>query len=122
MIRSALRTQAAAFCGDPNITRYTAAQYNTALNRAQEQFAFDSRALFKDTSWTTVADTATYDLPSDFTYEDWITYDGYELAPISRHEIQRLSPGDDWTDEEGTPTHFIIDPEQARQQIRPPPI
>lgn len=117
-----IRTQTSFFVGDINQTRYTTTQYNNAINRAQEQFALETKALFKDTSWTTTSGTATYSLPSDFMWEDYVTYNGYELKPISRHELNRLNPGSDWTDRSGTPTYFIIDPEQASKVITLYPI
>ena len=121
MNRATLRTQAADFCGDKNQTRYSTTQYNTAIDRAQEQFALDTRALWRDESWTTAINDATYALPSDFQWEDWVTYDGVELKPISRHEISRLA-GIDWTATTGTPTHYIVDPEEAQKQVRLYPI
>lgn len=117
MIRSVMRTTTAELVGDPQQTRYTVARYNTALDRAQEQFAMDSRALWKDTSFTTAAGTATESLQTDFMYEDWVTYDSKELSPISRHDMQRLY-GPDWVDTTGEPTNYIIDPEEAVKQIR----
>lgn len=129
MTLSTLREATSRFVGDKDITRYTSAEYLAALNRAQEQFVLESKALWRDVTWTTVSGTATYafsaasaDISSSFMFEDWVTFDGYELAPISRHELQRLNPGDDWTDEEGTPSHFLIDPEEAAKRIRLYPI
>lgn len=120
-----LRDQMARFVGDKDITRYSSADYTTAINRAQEQFAMESKALWRDVTWTTVSGTAAYafsaasvDISSSFMWEDFVLFDGYELKPISRHELQRLNPGDDWTDEQGTPSHFIIDPEEAQKKIR----
>lgn len=115
-----MRQKVADFVGDPQQTRF-ADKYNDALDRAQEQFAFDSKALWQDESWTTASGTATYSLPSTFMYEDWVTYDGAELTPISRHEIQRLY-GKDWSTETGTPSHFIVDPEEASKTVRLVPI
>lgn len=123
MNRASLRSQAADFISDKNQTRFTATQYNTALDRAQEQFAMDTRALWKDATVATVSGTASYLLSAftptvtDFIVEDWLLYDGYELEPISRHELQRLNPGRDWTTDTGSPTHFIIDPEEARKKV-----
>lgn len=124
-----LRSQAADFCGDTNQTRYSAAQYLTAANRAQEQFALDTKALWKDATFLTVSGTAAYLLSAftptatDFMWENWLTYDGFELKPISRHELNRLNPGRDWTvDTATTPTHFIIDPEEAQKKVRLYPI
>ena len=50
-------------------------------------------------------------------WEDWVTYGGLKLIPISRYELLQLS-GDDWTDDGAAlPTHFLIDPEQAVKEI-----
>lgn len=116
MNRGALKTQAALFCGDPDQTRY-ANQYDDAANRAQEQFALDTRALWKDTSWTSASGDADYDLPTDFMFEDYLLFNGLKIEPISRHRIHELSPGADPFLTVGTPTHYIIDPEQAEKQV-----
>ena len=117
MILSSMRTQTSQFCGDVDQTRYTATQYLNAINRAQEQFSLDTRALFKDKSWSHAASDADEDLPSDFMWEDYVTYGAVELIPISRHELNR-SKGEDWTaDTAELPTHYIIDPEQAVKEI-----
>lgn len=122
MNRGALKTQAADFAGDPQMTRYSDTKYNTAANKAQEQFATDTRALYKDmTPVTTTAGDSTYDLPSDFILEEFVTYDGEELTPISRHEIQKRF-GNQWDDEEGTPTHVLINPEEGAKNLILAPI
>lgn len=123
MNRGTLRTQVADFVGDPNQTRFTVTQYNNAINRAQEQFAMETKTTFKYNVWTTADGDSQYDLPSDFMWEEWVTYDGSELKPISRHELNRLNPGFDWSgsDITATPTHFVIDPEEINKQIRPYP-
>jgi hypothetical protein len=112
-----LRDQCAKFTGDPDLTRHSAADYLTALNRAQEQFALDTRALWKDKTWTSVSGTATYDLPTDFMFEDSAMFDGKGIDPISRRDFAVLSPGVDWTLEIGTPTRYLIDPEEAQKKI-----
>lgn len=122
MNRSAIRTLAASFAQDPNQTRYTSTRYNDAIERAQDQFAMDSRALFEDTSWTSVSGVATESLPDDFMYEDFVTYAGLKLIPISRARILDVSRSSDWTADTGTPTHFIIDPEEASKTLRLYPI
>jgi hypothetical protein len=50
-------------------------------------------------------------------WEDWVLFDNEKLYPISRYRLQSNNPESDWTLEEGTPTHYIIDPEEARKQI-----
>lgn len=120
MNRSTMRQKTADFCGDPDQTRFSS-KYNDSLDRAQEQFALDTRALWKDKSYTWAADDADNNLPADFMYEDWVTWDGKELDPISRHDMQRLY-GRDWAEEEGEPKYYIIDPETGVQEIILAPI
>mgnify|MGYP001560845921 CR=1 FL=1 len=122
MNRGQIRTLVAGFCGDPSVSKFTVTQYDDAINRAQEQFAYDSKALFKDHPTITVVDgTATYDLPTDFWMEKQVTHKSVELQPVSRRTIQ-FDNGDDWTDDAGSPRKFIIDPEEGRKQIRLYPI
>jgi len=116
-----IRSLAANFAQDPDQTRYSG-KYAAAVNRAQEQFAYDTRALYKDTTWTSVSGTSTHSLPADFIYEKSVTFDGLPLDPVSRDTLAREQSGDDWTDDEGTPTHYMIDPEEANKVLRLYPI
>ncbi len=125
---SSLRDQTAKFCGDPNRTRYADADYLVALNRAQEQFAMETRSLWKDTTWTSVNGTAAYSfasanpVASDFMFEESVYYNGLLLTPTSRRDLAILAPGTDWTLATGTPTRVIVDPEEAIKGIRLYPI
>lgn len=114
---STLRDQAAHFCGDKDRTRYSDAEYLVALNRAQEQFAMDTRALWKDYSWSSVAGTAAYSLPSDFMWEESVYFNGLPLLPVTRRDLAILSPNNDWTLTTGTPTCYVIDPEEANKEL-----
>lgn len=116
-----IKTHVSNFVGDPSQTRF-ASQYLNAINTANEQFALETKSLWKDKSWSHAANDEDEDLPTDFMWEDWVLYDGVELRPISRHELQRLY-GSDWsTIGASKPTHFIIDPEEAVKEIRLFPI
>lgn len=116
MILTTLQQLCADFCGDPDQTRFSA-KYLGNINLAQRQFALDTKALWKDKSWTHAANDADEDLPSDFMWEDEVTYGGVRLTPISRHRMNTVF-GEDWTDDTAAlPTHFIIDPEQAVKEI-----
>lgn len=117
MIRSALRTLTANLCEDPNQTKYTQTKYNDALETANQQFAMDSKALYKDSSMTMVNGTAAYALPTDFMLEKEVVLNGIELEPISRASLQKVKVSDRWDDDSGTPRYFIIDPEEARKTI-----
>ena len=113
---SQIRTLASLFANDPQQTRFPNL-YTDVINRAQEQFCFDSKALFKDAStYTVVSGTAGYSLPSDFWLEKQVTHKGIELTPVTRATLQFHNP-DDWTNDTGTPKHYLIDPEEARKQI-----
>lgn len=116
MIRSALTSLMASLAGDPSQTRYSGL-YNDRANRAQEQFALDSKTTWKDTTWTSASGDATYALPSDFMWEKYVLFNGLPLTPISRDKMHSLSTSDDWTDDTGTPTHYIVDPEEAAKQL-----
>lgn len=107
---------AAQLSGDENQTRY-AGQYTNAANLAQQQFASDTLALFKDQTYSVVSGTAAYTLPTDFTFEKKVTLNGIKLEPISRADIENVKKSSDWTEETGTPKYFIIDPEAGKTQI-----
>jgi hypothetical protein len=117
MNRGSIRDWASRFCGDPAQSRY-ANDYNEAIDKANEQFALDSRALWKDVSWSVSANDADQDLSSDFMFEEYAQWNGKPLSPISRVELAIRFPGRDWTADTATePSHFIIDPEEATKEI-----
>lgn len=114
-----LTTLAAKFALDGNQTRY-AGDYTNSLNLAQQQFAFDTKALWKDAPTYTIVDgTAAYNLPADFWLEKKVTHKGLKLDPISRQTLddEYQGSGIDWTTLTGTPTHYIIDPEEGRKNL-----
>lgn len=117
MNRGSIKTLAAGFAEDPAQSRY-AGLYDAALDRSQEQFALDTRALWKDAATiTVVAGTSTYSLPTDFMFEKQVTHKGIQLKPITRARIQMFSANDWATEDEGTPKFYMIDPEEAKKQI-----
>jgi len=116
MNRGQIVSLAANFAEDPDQTRY-AGKYNDAADRAQEQFAMDSKALFKDTTITIVSGTAAYDLPTDFMWEKKVTHMGLRVDPITRHELELYRRSDRWDDDQGTPRYYMIDPEEASKKI-----
>ena len=79
----------------------------------QEQFAADSKALFKDTTWTSASATATYSLPTDFMYEKWVYFNGLPLNPLNRAKLSKEDQNDDWPDDAGTPTNYLVDPQEV---------
>ena len=121
MNRGAIKTLASGWAGDPQQSRYSGL-YDTGLDRAQEQFAMESKALYKDASTVTVVDgTASYNLPSDFMWEKKMTHKGILLTPISRATMEYYQESD-WTDDTGTPKFYIIDPEEGRKTFTLYPI
>lgn len=122
MNRSDIRTFARLWVNDPNGTRYSDSIVNNAINIANERFAVDSKSLFKDATTTITVDDGTYSLPSDFMWEKEVEYDGKPLEAAKRYTIRNSSSDDDWTDDKGAPTNYIIDPEENRKEIRLYPI
>lgn len=121
MTLTTLQQFTADFAGDANQSRY-AGKYLGVINQAQQQFAADSNALFKDNSFSSVANTATVDLPTDFMWEESVNYDGLPLKPASRLTLALLYPGTDWTLLTGTPKYYMVDPEEATKVLRFIPI
>lgn len=117
MNRGELRTLTSRLCEDPNITKFSADKYNDSLEKAQLQFALDSKALYKDQAITMVAGTASYALGSDFMLEKEVVLNGIALKPISRATLQAKKTDDRWDDDSGTPMWYVIDPEEARKTI-----
>ncbi len=122
MNRGELRTLIGNLVEDPSQTRFTAAKYNDAIEKAQQQFALDSKALYKDFPITMVARTGGYSLPTDFMYEKMVTLNGVELSPITKAELQRRKGSSAWSSDTGTPKWFIVDPDEAKKTITLYPI
>lgn len=121
MNRGAIKTLAAGFANDANQTRF-GAYYDTAIDLACQEFAFDSYALSKDAPTYTVVDgTASYDLPTDFWLEKQVAHLGLEIKPVSVATLLKDN-GQDWTTETGTPKRYIINPEEASKTIKLVPI
>jgi len=112
-----LTTTTQRLVNDTKGTRY-AGFYTQALNLAQQQFAMDSKCLFKDmTPQTIVAGQANYPLPTDFMWEKLVLANGLPLPPISRMELARQNTGTRWDLITGAPRAYNIDPDTARQNI-----
>lgn len=118
-----LTTWASRLAADPQQTRY-AGRYTDAINEANSQFALDSRVLFKDQQISVISGQSTYALNSDFELAKKCTLStinnatgGIILTPISRAQLEFSTVDHDWTQDNGTPKFYIIDPELARNQI-----
>lgn len=117
MNRGNIKALAQGFAEDPAGTRY-AGLYDAALDRAQEQWALDTKTLWKDAStYTVVSGTSAYSLPTDFMFEKQVTHKGIQLKPITRSMIQYYSANDWATENTGTPKFYMIDPEEGKKQI-----
>lgn len=112
-----LTTFAAQFAMDPNQTRYTSALYNNALNEAQNQFALDTRALYKDALYSSVANQAQYALPADFMFEKKVTFNGLRVDPITQADLEIKYRASSWSEVIGTPLYYNIDPAAASGQL-----
>jgi len=120
--RGNIKQLMANFAEDPAQSRFSGL-YDDALNRAQEQFALDSKCLWKDApAYSVAVEDAAYDLPSDFMWEKQVLFDGVELKPITRARIQMFSENDWQTEDKGDPKFYLIDPEEGSKSIRLYPI
>lgn len=113
LTRAAARGLVAAKAEDPNQTAITAAQYNTALDLAQTQFAMDAKAIVKSVPLTSVYAGATgptsIALPNDFLGCVLVRHLGIKLAPTTPYDLAFQS-GQDFTQlPAGTPTMYYID-------------
>lgn len=120
MDRGTARTFVSLKIEDVNLERFTEAQYNSALDLAEEQFALDTRCLQKETTLTAVADQAYIDLPTDFMVCVLVRHKGLKLQPVNRWKLS-FQNGEDWTDDVGTPTGYYIDDENERIYFYPIP-
>lgn len=118
---SQLADLAAGFAEDLNQTRYSG-RYTQAINLAQLQFVKDTGCYWIDQSYSVVANTSTYALPSDFLWEKKVTLNGSKLDPISRQTLEDYKGLDRWDDDQGTPSQYMIDPEEANKKLRLYPI
>jgi hypothetical protein len=121
MTRSDLVTRIALLINDPGNQRFTSAQLQSEIERAQEQFVLDTRCLKDVDSITTVDGTAEYDLPTDILDVLRVAHKGLKLESISAYELDvRLNQ--DWTDDTGTPTRYYVDLDPNNKKIRLYPI
>lgn len=114
---SELKSWTKFFLGDPNGTRFNVTRLNKAVNLANKQFALDGKP-YKDQSYTVSGGDATKSLPSDFIAEVKVKFDGKKLDPISEETIESVVRDQDWQDTNGTPSWYIINPEEASKSIR----
>lgn len=117
-----LRAMTANFCEDTNISKFTAAKYNTAINQAQKQFCLDSKVLYKEQAYVLAVDDATYDLPTDFILDKAVRLNGIPLDPISKDKLDENYRSTRWDTIKGTPSLYIVDPMEANKTLRLFPI
>lgn len=98
---------------DPQQTQFSAAQYNSAIDIAQGQFAIDAKAIVKETTLTAAAGTGvgttSIVLPTDFLVCILVRHKGLKLAPSTPYDLSFQS-GQDFTQlPNGIPTMYYID-------------
>ena len=113
---STITQVAASLVNDPDQTKF-AGKYTQAINLAQQQFSFDAKCCFTEVSYTVVSATAAYSLPTDFWLEKKVTLNGIRLAPTSRETLEFDSGELAWNTLNGTPTQYLIDPEESEKNI-----
>lgn len=117
MDRTTARGLVALKIEDPNQTVLTAAQYNTALDAAQGQFALDAKAIIKTATLTSTAGTGvgttSIALPTDFLVAVLVRHLGIKLAPTRPYDLAFQS-GQDFTQlPNGVPTMYYIDAQNS---------
>ena len=120
MDRGTARTFVSLKVEDPSLTKFSATQYNNAIDLAEEQFALDTRCLRKETTLTTSDGVQEVAVPTDFIVALLVRHDGLKLRPVSRYELS-FQHGDDWTADTGTPIAFYIDEEDEKIGFYPKP-
>jgi hypothetical protein len=122
MDRSTARGLVQSKVEDPDGTRFTLSQYNTALDVANQQLCIDGRAIVKeDKTIALVAGTAQYNLESDFLVAVLVRHNGLKLTPTTKYELSFQS-GTDWTTlANGTPIAFYIDEQNGQIGLVPAP-
>jgi hypothetical protein len=96
---------------DPNHDRYTTSQIDTILDQVQDRWNVAAGILVDSTTLTTVAGTREYAItgltgtPIAFRR---VTHLGIDLQKRSKAYFD-LYCGDDWSNDEGTPTSYYID-------------
>lgn len=98
--------------GDPNHDRWTTTQIGVEADNTQDRWNVHAKILKDVSVITTVAGTRRYTI-SGFTSSITIaflrvTHRGLELNRRDKTYFD-LFAGDDWTDDEGTPTDYMID-------------
>lgn len=107
---------------DPSAQKFTAAQVQAEIQKAQEWFVLDTRCLTDNVTDTSVADQAAYDLQTDCLDIKRLAHKGLELKRISKFELDRYT-GQDWTDDKGTPRFYYVDldPNNKKYSLYPIP-
>lgn len=106
---------------DPQQTKFTAAQYNTAIELGQEQFCLDTKSVVKQTTLTEVTGVTNVALPTDFIDVVLVRHIGIKLAPTTRYDLSFQS-GQDWTTlPNGVPTMYYIDQQADAIGLVPAP-
>lgn len=116
LTRDELVTQIGLLLNDPSNTRFTAAEKQTKIQAAQEKFVADTRCLKDVSNVSVVADTASYDLPTDVMDIERVALSGIELRRISKFELDRLT-GANWSADDGTPGYYYVDLDPNNKKI-----
>lgn len=120
--RSTARTLCSLKCEDPDVTKFTAAQYNTELALAEKEFALETLCIEREATLTSVANQAYIDVSGidDLILFKLIRHKGLKLRPVSKFGLTYQN-ADDWTDDTGTPLGSLYDGENDRLYLVPIP-
>ena len=117
MTRATLLSTVGSLTGDPNHTRFTSALKLDRIQEAQERFVIDTNVL-KDvnSTITTVAGTASYDLPTDILDVMRVSHKNIKLTRKSKYDLD-VESGTDWSEDTGTPQSYYIDLDPNNKKI-----
>lgn len=127
MTLSDLQTLIGSLCNDSNHDRYTTIDIGTELDNTMDDWNLKARILKDTVTLTTVDGTRQYALsgltgtPIAFPR---VTHKGILLQKVSKSWLDLYVGGQDWTDDTGTPTKFLVesnDPDVQYLTVYPTP-
>jgi len=108
MTRAELEVEISSRLGDPSNQEFTTTQIDDNLDAAQDRIVVETRCLQDTHTFSIVAGTREYDLPTDYMMSIGVKIDGNPLNPTSKKTLDFYA-GESWDDLEGTPTEYYTD-------------